>query len=349
MGYRIAVGIAAIALAASASGTAAASAEAAIVVVRGTGAVRPISLGPPTAGMPIPIPVPGFPYNEELTPTAIAITPDGSTAYVASAAVNPSVVTPVDLNTGTAERPIAVPTEPSAVAITPNGKTLYVASSGPSGELVTPVNIATGVAGPQLSVRGDVGPIAVSPSGRTVWVASWDSRWVYLTPISTKTKTIGARFEVGSGHPLAMSITPNGRLLYMTSYGEVIHVKLFRHTHGRVLIGGTPTSIAINPSGTQVDVVDQDSTVVPITVATNTAGAPIQVASGVFGLAWGPAGKTVWVTDLNAVPGQVGGSLIPVDGATVKPGIPAGSAPDSVAITPDQPPVARFSVEPARH
>ncbi|HEU0192757.1 MAG TPA: PKD domain-containing protein, partial [Gaiellales bacterium] len=105
----------------------------------------------------------------------------------------------------------------------------------------------------------------------------------------------------------------------------------------------------INPSGTQVDVVDQDSTVVPITVATNTAGAPIQVASGVFGLAWGPAGKTVWVTDLNAVPGQVGGSLIPVDGATVKPGIPAGSAPDSVAITPDQPPVARFSVEPARH
>ena len=58
------------------------------------------------------------------TPAAIAITPDGKTAYVADA-TNPGTVTPITIATNTARAPIGVGESPQIIAITPNGKTAY--------------------------------------------------------------------------------------------------------------------------------------------------------------------------------------------------------------------------------
>ena len=61
--------------------------------------------------------------------SAIAITPDGKTAYVANwtpFAVGPGTVTPIATATNTAGAPITVGGAPRAIAITPNGKTAYV-------------------------------------------------------------------------------------------------------------------------------------------------------------------------------------------------------------------------------
>ena len=57
---------------------------------------------------------------------AIAITPDGKTAYVANEGSN--TVTPITVATGTAGTPITVGSTPDAIAITPNGQTAYVAN-----------------------------------------------------------------------------------------------------------------------------------------------------------------------------------------------------------------------------
>ena len=74
-------------------------------------------------------------------PYAIAITPDGKTAYVA----NSGTVTPITTATDTAGTPITAGSDPYAIAITPDGKTAYVANNG-SGT-VTPITTATDTAG----------------------------------------------------------------------------------------------------------------------------------------------------------------------------------------------------------
>ena len=59
--------------------------------------------------------------------TAIAVTPDGTTAY-AALGVNEEVV-PVDTATRAAQTPIPVGVHPALLAVTRNGSTLYVVNS----------------------------------------------------------------------------------------------------------------------------------------------------------------------------------------------------------------------------
>src|SRR5215469_10992164 len=60
-------------------------------------------------------------------PFAIAITPDGKTAYVANTDSN--TVTPIRTATDTALKAIKVGSGPVAIAIIPDGKTAYVSRS----------------------------------------------------------------------------------------------------------------------------------------------------------------------------------------------------------------------------
>jgi DNA-binding beta-propeller fold protein YncE len=63
---------------------------------------------------------PGTTVNAGDNPSAIAITPDGATAYVAgSPSSGPGTVTPIQIATGTRGKPIPVGREPVAIALTP--------------------------------------------------------------------------------------------------------------------------------------------------------------------------------------------------------------------------------------
>ena len=76
---------------------------------------------------------PGTPIPVGSSPSAIAITPDGMTAYVANS--NVATVTPIDLTTNTPGTPIAVGINPEVIAITPDGTTVYVVNEfGDSGD-----------------------------------------------------------------------------------------------------------------------------------------------------------------------------------------------------------------------
>ena len=326
--------------------------------VRDDDSVTPITILDRRAKPAISMPV----FSESQTPASsgVAITPDGRTAYVTSedAIGDVDTVTPIDVRTRTAAHPITVGQFPSGVAVTPNGRTVYVVNSGfgPNGS-VTPSATSTNTPGAAILVKAAAGPLAISPDGTTVWVASQVAAsgrtpTIYLTPIDTATNTAGARFEVGHGYPQGMTVTPNGRTLYISNYlGTVIPVTLAARMAGTpIAVGGSPAGIGVDPSGATVDVVDSaNGLVIPISTATNTRRAAVHAGLDPWGLAWGPAGKTAWVIDVNAVAGEVGGSLIAVTGGSVASGIPVGAAPDSVAITPDQAPVARFSATPAGH
>jgi hypothetical protein len=130
--------------------------------VSGTMTVVPIAVATNTPGTAIPV---------AANPFMIAITPNGSTAYVLA---NNNTVTQVDLATNTAGPAITVGGSPEAIAITPDGPTAYVASSGAitsyptfssgSGS-VTPIDLATNTAETPITVGSQLPAIAITPTG----------------------------------------------------------------------------------------------------------------------------------------------------------------------------------------
>ena len=90
-------------------------------------------------------------------PGAIAITPDGKTAYVAN--YYSGTVTPITTATNRAGKPIRIAEGPGtiAIAITRDGKTAYVVSSTEG--TVTPVATATNTPGKPIEVGR--GPFAL--------------------------------------------------------------------------------------------------------------------------------------------------------------------------------------------
>jgi YVTN family beta-propeller protein len=121
-------------------------------VVNGSDTVTPITTRTNTAGPPITV---------GSNPYAIAITPDGKTAYVLNSGSD--TVTPIMTRSNTARPPIRVGSFPSAIAITPDGKTAYVTNAG-SGT-VTPIVTRTNTAGPPITV-GFAENIAISRTAR---------------------------------------------------------------------------------------------------------------------------------------------------------------------------------------
>jgi YVTN family beta-propeller protein len=125
---------------------------------------------------------------------AIAVTPDGKTAYAVNSNNSGPDVIPIRVATDTPGPPIKIgkPINPIAsgcatetIAITPDGKTAYVTSYN-SGTVV-PISTATGTAGPPIRTGTDPFDIAITPGGETVYVSNKGSGTV--TPIDTATNT----------------------------------------------------------------------------------------------------------------------------------------------------------------
>ncbi len=115
--------------------------------------VTPINTATNTAANPIPLGTgAGGPIN-------IAITADGSTAYVTNEEAN-SVI-PINLATNTAGNPIAVDS-PRGIAITPDGSTAYVTNTGVN-FTVTPIDLATNTAGSPIAVGAVPIAVAITP------------------------------------------------------------------------------------------------------------------------------------------------------------------------------------------
>ena len=281
-------------------------------------------------------------------PFAIAITPDGTTAYAAG--VFDGTVTPIRLATGIPGTPITVARGPTAIAITPDGKTAYVASLSedparryvPRPGVVTPISLATGIPGTPITVGKFPSSIAITPDGTTAYVANYFDSTV--TPIRLATGTPGTPITVARG-PAAIAITQDGHTAYVTSIltvtsgifiprpGEVTPIRLATGTLGRpIQVGRVPSAIAITPDGATAWVTGQDDgTITPIRLATGTPGTPVTVGSNPAAIAITPDGATAYVADF-------------ADGAVTPVGLAAGTprtpikvplGPRAIAITPD--------------
>jgi YVTN family beta-propeller protein len=217
-------------------------------------------------------------------PAAIAITPNGNTAYVTSFGTgiggDVGSVTPISTTTNTAGLAIPLggssPNSPVAIAITPNGATAYVVNR--DSNTVTPISTATNTAGAAIPVGQQPLAIAITPNGATAYVVNSTSNTV--TPISTATKTPGTPIPVGNS-PNAIAITPNGKSVYVTNFDSdtVTPINIANNTAGTAItVGAAPRAIAITPAGKTAYVVNSSATyVTPINTATNTAGTDISL------------------------------------------------------------------------
>jgi YVTN family beta-propeller protein len=323
-----------------------ASARRAVVVNRESGTVTLFDTG--TGALINPTIETGGGANAE--PFGVAITPNGSTAYVTNSegTVGKSVSI-INMLAGATGGQIA-PFDPGTVGvgITPDGRRAYIASreaatvsavdTGTNTLIGSPIEVGTEL---ESLDRG----VAITPDGQHVYVARFGDDLVSM--IDTETNlVIGAPIPAGEG-PRAMAITPDGRRLYVTDNisGAVTVIDTATNTviGAPIPVGLEPRGIAITPDGSRAYVANQGSeTVSVIDTATNTViGAPIPVMDP-LGVAITPDGSRVLVGSGLAAPNNL---ITPISTATNAAGQSfhsGGDAPAEIAVVPNQPPKAAF-------
>jgi DNA-binding beta-propeller fold protein YncE len=296
------------------------------------------------------------------SPFALAIDPTGSTAYVANNASG--TVTPVTVSTTSAEATLCMPTgncsqggdpntAPEAVAVTPGGTAAYVANSGENSVSVISITNGTAkVVSPQISSSSFSFPdaIAITPDGKTAWVANFGSGTV--VPVSIPSGRVGTPVTVGLD-PTALAITPDGRALLVADSGDgtVTDVSLTTGTTNTFRLEPTangfvtPHAIAISPDGSTAYVTDTaNNVVVPVAIDTDTAGEPVPVGTYPVAVVVSPDGSQAYVAD--EFSDQI--SVLDLTGASpsLSTTIDTNGSPDALALTPDQAPMASFSITP---
>jgi DNA-binding beta-propeller fold protein YncE len=304
-------------------------------------------------------------------PLGIAIAPDARTAYVVD--VGSDEITPIDLSSGTpiAQAPISLADPPARdnntrspnyIAISPDGSKAYI--SDPSNDQIVPVNLTTTPATvePAIDVAANPEGIAFSPDGQTAYVVDNDNPGAPnhtagskagVTPITVAANSPGTLITGVGPQPFAIAVAPNGKTAYVTENasnapGEVFPIDLSTETAGTAIPispeGDGLPGIAITPDGSTAYVADYtQSTVVPIDLASGRPQTPIALSGrNPYAIAVTPDSKTVYVTD----GGSDGDTVTPIAASTATPGttITVGGAPRGIAITPDQGPVANFTV-----
>jgi YVTN family beta-propeller protein len=283
----------------------------------------------------------GIPISFEGSPSDVAISPDGKTAYVTGG----EELWPINVATNTVGTPIQVGACPQAIAIKPDGSRIYVVNLC-AGD-VSVVDAATATELKKITVGSFPNSIAVTPDGSKAYVSNGADETV--TPIDLNTDTAGTPIEVGQS-PQGIAVTPDGTRAYVAvqSADAIRRIDVSTNALGPPIGAGKfPNGIATTPDSSRAYVISGGEPVTPIDLTTDTAGTAIPVANSFFeDLAITPDGSRAWLTD-NAQSG--GNRLVPIDIPANTPGAPINGVehPSAIAIVPNQPPHAAFSVSPS--
>jgi YVTN family beta-propeller protein len=269
----------------------------------------------------------------------MVVTPDGSKNYIVNQSSNN--VTVIDNASETVIATIPVGDRPFNIALTPDGTKAYVLNANDN--TVSVISIASDTVIATIPVG--VFPIAASatPDSTKVYVLNFLDSTVSV--ISTVSDTVIATIPVGS-NPRGVAVNPNGSEVLVTNSGSssVSVISTASNTViATITVGSGPNIINITPDGTQAYVVNEnDGTVSAIDLATNTVTATIPAAptGDIEAQTITPDGKKVYEADFD------NNLVVVIDTATntVAGTIPTGREPSAVQITPDQAPLAQFTI-----
>ena len=312
----------------------------AYVINSGGGTVAPIDLATNTAGKPIDV---------SGEPVALTAAPDGKIAYVVSGATSSGsgassdqTVTPIDLTTNTAGKPIILTNPEDAMAITPDGKTGYLMNGFPT-RTVTPIDLATNSVGHPITLNAEPEEIAMAHGGETAYLAvaasteakpgsnvtagGVQARYEFV-PFNLATKKLGKPVNLGRAQPEEIAIAPDGKTAYVVSQSAstvitVTPIDLTTLKTGKLInfstkpwpkaYYGQPLAIAIAPDGATAYVANSiSSTVTPIDLATDVLGKPISLSGK-------PGGDAIAISSNGAaayVANQPSSTVTPIDLST---------------------------------
>lgn len=263
-------------------------------------------------------------------PYDVAITPDGSAAYVVNLSSNN--VSVIDTASNTVTTTISgVGGEPTGIAITPDGSKAYAAnfSAGTVSVIDTASNTVVGGIG-GFSAPG--GGVAVTPDGSQVYVTNAGGNSVSV--IDTATDTVTAKVGVGSV-PYGVAITPDGKYAWVANEysNNVSIVSTTSHTvTATVPAGNGPYGVAFSPDGKTAYVTDVGgNSVTAIDTATDAQVGSVGVGTYPHGVAVTPDGNDVLVTTA----GSASVSVIDASSLAVTATVGVGDTPFGIAITPD--------------
>ena len=153
-------------------------------------------------------------------PRGVAVSPDGTTAYVANSFSN--TVSVINTTTNTVTTTITVGTLPRGVAVSPDGTTLYVTNWDDAD--VSVIDTATnatkqvgGVAVPDIAVGNGASAVAVSPDGLLIYVTAFSSDDIRV--IDTSSYAVTKTISLGDG-PRSVSISPDGTAAYVAIFRD---------------------------------------------------------------------------------------------------------------------------------
>jgi YVTN family beta-propeller protein len=289
----------------------------------------------------------GAPFAVGQQPEAVAITPDGSRAYVPNS--TDSTISVIDTKTNAVVQtiPLATGAGPRAIAITPDGSRAYVVENVPGDVVVLDLRTNTLVGAP-IPIGAGARGIAITPDGTRAYVVEDTDHDVWVIDTQNNT-TVGSPIPLPVGsRPFGVAITPDGTRAYVTEFGAAEVSVISTATNGVIAtpgVGSNPYGIGITPDGKRAYVVNDgaDSVTAIDTVTNTTIGAPILLpgAGGPRGLAVSPNGAQAYAV----AEGSRNTRVIDTSTNTQVAAIPTdgGGTPEAVAVVPDQPPRARFS------
>ena len=215
------------------------------------GAVIPVNL---TAGVALP----AITFPAHGGTTAAAIAPGGRAIYVAT---QRGYLIPVSTVTGKAGSPIGIGGPgPRQVVVSPDGRMAYILEPSRG---VSVADLATGTAEGLIKIPGAMS-LALTPDGRTLYVLHTPNccGGSTVTPVDTATDRllppVHVAADIGSSY---IAVAPDGTTAYVVSV----------EAHGFKVIN----SILHYPRGSFTT-----SVLTPISTATNTALAPVQLGRG---------------------------------------------------------------------
>lgn len=257
-------------------------------------------------------------------PNGVAVTPDGTHAYVANN--NGGSVSVIDTATNAVVRAVSVGMGPYGVAVTPDGTRVYVTSAA-SGT-VSMIDTAADTVVNTLPVGGNPLSVAITPDGTRAYLVRPGAGSVSV--IDTATSVITKHIGLPGTAPVSVAISPDGTRAYVTGTNTYVIDTATNTVVGTVALQNTE-SVALAPDGAHVYITSPLSqTMSVVDTATNTVVNTIPLGFEGFNVGITPDGARAYVINPN------GASISVIDLATntVIETIAVGRSPRALAFTP---------------
>jgi len=239
------------------------------------------------------IPVPAGP------PYFIALTPDGSRAYVSIYNADKTINLVAVLDTRTTKLLGTIPVEqkPYALAVSPDQRFVYVPSHDTAH--IDIIDIATNAVVQEIPVPANPHWVTFTPDGKFAYIADHESN--VLSVLDTSTNTVVQTIPVGTS-PHSVAVSPDGKQVVVVCFdsNDLYFIDTATNqVQGSVPVGTNPQDVTYAPDGRYLytaNVASGTVSVVDTETRTVTAEIPTDSPTSVAVL---PNGRKAYVTNLN--------------------------------------------------